>query len=161
MRAFKASLTVILGIAAGSLGISACSDSTDASGTGGAAGKTSTGEAGEAGETSGVGGSGTAGSGAGGASAGSTGDAGAAGAGECSFQSQACLACIGGKCMTQAGACQADAECGPGIGGLVLCACDPENTLAECKTSFSESGGDAADALIECYDANCTEVCEQ
>jgi hypothetical protein len=158
MRALTASLTVVLGIAAASMGLSACSDSTDSNGAAGAAGKAG-GSVGEAGDTSEAGGSNVGG---GGASAGAPGgDAGSAGAGECSFQSDACLGCIQSKCTSEVVACSGDPACGQGLGGLPVCACDGASTVEECKTTFSESGGETADALIGCYEENCAATCEQ
>jgi len=138
MRAFAACLSVVLGL--GAFSVVACS--SDA---------TTTAAGGEAGEAPAVGGGGMT----------STGGATAeGGASSCTFDSDACAACLQGKCATEAGGCVADDACGAALSVLEGCACDASKTIDECKTAFGQSGGDPAAVLVTCYDANCMSACQ-
>lgn len=136
MRALSTCLSVILGMSVCYL--AACSSDSD--GTGGAGGGSSM--AGSSGK------------------AGSSGSPGAAGApGDCAFISDDCTNCLMAKCGTKETDCLGDNSCSKGLSALVGCACDPSMTTQDCETAFSTTGGDPADALISCFNDNCTTAC--
>jgi hypothetical protein len=150
MRAFAACVTVFFGF--GMASMAACSSDSTTSAAAGAAG--------EAGDTS-TGGS-TAGTGGGPvAEAGSAGSAGAAGApAGCSFESDACQACLKSNCLDKLTACSSDAACDGALTDLQGCACDPSKTTLDCETAFQSGGGDKATIVITCFNDNCATACQ-
>jgi hypothetical protein len=147
MRALTACLTVVLGL--GVAAMAACSSTSDSTATGGTGGTSS----------GGTSAGGTATGGTGGSAVGAAGDNGAAGAAECSFDSDACTACLAGNCAESLGTCAMDNDCGASLSALRPCVCGGSTSPVECETTFI-GDGDLQKALADCFDANCKTECE-
>jgi hypothetical protein len=150
MRALSACLTVVLGL--GVVAMAACSStsSDDTAGGGTAGGATAGTSAGGA----------SAGTSSGGTSPSAAGDTGAGGA-ACSFESDACTACLQTSCKDELGACIGDStgKCSAGVTALDPCLCNSTTSAAECETTFI-GGGDLQKSLATCFDTNCKSACE-
>ena len=155
MRALSACLTVVLGL--GVAAIAACSSTASDTGTGGTGGQ-ATGGTSAGGASAGSSSAGKGGSAAAGTSSSAAGDTGSAGAAACSFESDACIACVASKCGTPVGACKG--ACGTALSNLDGCLCNSSSSPAECETKFITDGGDQGKAVADCFDANCKSVCE-
>jgi hypothetical protein len=148
MRALSACLTAVLGL--GLAAMAACSSTasdTAAGGTGGtSSGGTSTG-----GTAGGIG------------AGGDLGAAGETGTG-CAFI-DACAPCANDKCAAEVAACtQTDDVCDMAFAAsstgdsLVVCACDPTKTPADCAATFSAVDAKAK-AVVDCAALNCKTEC--
>jgi len=139
MRVLAACLVGFVGLGA-LVTMAACSDTSDGN-SAGAGGGSAAGSSNKAGATS------------------SAGTAGAAANG-CGFQSEACSACLGEKCVDKVNACNDVDSCADALTLMALCVCKPGADAQACIATFYQENGDPGEELTDCYTSNCMTACQ-